>query len=1112
MRQARLSIGAVSVLGFALGCIPATAPAAVSRVAPGQSIQEAVDAASPGDTIIVMPGDYTETHAGTAAVRITKPLRLLAKSSLPKAKVRILPGPGQKHGIIVEPANQGDPDVVGVTIKGFTDPGLPEQRHLAATRGQLQDREERVDRQPGERHLADPFGERAREEERRLRLGRQRAVGRGVRERPRAQQRASTTARRASRSRSPRTSWRRTTTSTTTPLASASIIRRQRVCRRSPLGGNGDWDIVGNYVHDNNEPNDAPPGSMSAALPPADGILVLGVDSVNVQRNRIENNDFFGITVVDWCLAVAGRVRLLIEPSAGRVRLPDDNTFVANVFKNNGTAPTPFGGLETFAADITYLMFETGSRELLREQQVRYVRGAGPAAHGGQELQVAPMSRAVEVLGSPHRRRAGGVRSTGDDRRITRGRSRSRWSRDGRSARPPSDRRVQTSRASIARSPVQRPRGRRAVRAVPAGRGHRRMRPGKPRRSTRPCSTPLPRKAPDPRPSSARPCSFDGSGSTARCAPRAHGCSGASGSRPAPRRRRSSGSLRSTDGRAPRALRGRRDSSLRGVVLGARGESDLRLLVRGLRTGRRARVVRLGDQTSPAHREHLRVGQRRIRGSVRHVPRRRGPARRRRHELRATSSAPGSTCATSTGTTTRSTEPDANSSGDRGIERRPASTGVQGIPFPDGARLLPEPPCGDSPPGRSTSRRCPPRCSTKRGAYGADFSRGLRIADANKVTLYVSGNREHRRSGTDRPRGRLRGSGRSHAAQHRVAACPAGRQLREPGLGRHVSEASERCAGAAFDASSSAASTASRARSSRLRCAGPTCSAKRKPSRCFLLRRRERRQRDAEGTSLARGRCRRRLRSRSLPPGLLAGRDRDRATQETGRCRPPTRERLRITYPAEGTLFPPESVAPDLRVEGRDGPRRSLGRRGARRHRRRRAAERRSTRRAGDRRRTTGSRSSSAARSAMPRCIVAGVDRHEARDRPLVGARAHPHVEGPGRRLPVLSGGSAAVPDGRAGSVTHPLALRNHRLGVRPADRAAEPARVRELPLLRGQRQRARARRRLRQRQGRLRHHAGVEAHGDGRREDHHVVGLQARRTASSPSGCCRGCRRPGAT
>src|SRR5262249_51194554 len=125
VKQGRVSIGTIAVLGFAVVCTPTAAPAASHRVTPGQSIQEAVDAASPGDSIVVMPGDYTETHAGTAAVRITKPLRLLAKSRLPKVKVRILPGPGQRHGIIVEPANPGDPDVAGVTIQGFTIEGFP---------------------------------------------------------------------------------------------------------------------------------------------------------------------------------------------------------------------------------------------------------------------------------------------------------------------------------------------------------------------------------------------------------------------------------------------------------------------------------------------------------------------------------------------------------------------------------------------------------------------------------------------------------------------------------------------------------------------------------------------------------------------------------------------------------------------------------------------------------------------------------------------------------------------------------------------------------------------------------------------------------------------------
>src|SRR5262245_34566249 len=60
----------------------------------------------------------------------------------------------------------------------------------------------------------------------------------------------------------------------------------------APLGDDGNWDIVGNYVHDNNEPNEAPRGSMSADLPPGGGILVLGVDRVNIQKNRIERNNF----------------------------------------------------------------------------------------------------------------------------------------------------------------------------------------------------------------------------------------------------------------------------------------------------------------------------------------------------------------------------------------------------------------------------------------------------------------------------------------------------------------------------------------------------------------------------------------------------------------------------------------------------------------------------------------------------------------------------------------------------------------------------------------------------------------------------------------------------
>jgi parallel beta-helix repeat protein len=357
VRQARPSIGALSVLGFALGCIPATAPAAVSRVAPGQSIQEAVDAASPGDTIIVMPGDYTETHAGTAAVRITKPLRLLAKSSLPKTKVRILPGSGQKHGIIVEPANQGDPDVVGVTIKGFTIEGFPNNgiwlRHVDNFK---------IERNESISNLENGIWPT---------LSANGLVKKNV---AYGSEDSALWIEASENVRVLDNEFHDSPTGLEITVSKNIVAKNNNIHHNTtgiglyhpsaaslpPLGGDGNWDIVGNYVHDNNEPNDAPPGSMSASLPAGGGILVLGVDNVKIQRNRIEGNNFYGITVVDYCVAVAGSKFDCSSNPPQVESAPDDNTYVSNVLKNNGTAPTPFGGLENFAGDVTYLMLDTG--------------------------------------------------------------------------------------------------------------------------------------------------------------------------------------------------------------------------------------------------------------------------------------------------------------------------------------------------------------------------------------------------------------------------------------------------------------------------------------------------------------------------------------------------------------------------------------------------------------------------------------------------------------------------------------------------------------------------------------------------------------------------------
>jgi len=73
-----------------------------------------------------------------------------------------------------------------------------------------------------------------------------------------------------------------------------------------------------------------------------------------------------------------------------------------------------------------------------------------------------------------------------------------------------------------------------------------------------------------------------------------------------------------------------------------------------------------------------------------------------------------------------------------GIERRPASTGVQGIPFPDAHDFSMSLHAVKSPRPLDVAQMSTPSLN-EAWSYGVEFSRGLRLAEANKVTLYVSG-------------------------------------------------------------------------------------------------------------------------------------------------------------------------------------------------------------------------------------------------------------------------------------------------------------------------------------------------------------------------------------
>jgi 2-iminobutanoate/2-iminopropanoate deaminase len=74
----------------------------------------------------------------------------------------------------------------------------------------------------------------------------------------------------------------------------------------------------------------------------------------------------------------------------------------------------------------------------------------------------------------------------------------------------------------------------------------------------------------------------------------------------------------------------------------------------------------------------------------------------------------------------------------RGVALRPASTGVQGAPFPAAHDVSLSLVAMQSGRGLNVTRMSTPSLN-EAWSYGADFSRGLRLTEANKVMLYVSG-------------------------------------------------------------------------------------------------------------------------------------------------------------------------------------------------------------------------------------------------------------------------------------------------------------------------------------------------------------------------------------
>jgi parallel beta-helix repeat protein len=302
---------------------PVTQPAVrATDVAPGSSIQAAIDAAGTGDVIHIRPGLYRE------ALRVDKPgIKIIGQSTT--AGGVVLENPGDADNGIVVTTNGDGFALSDVTVRGFEENGVlligvdgfsltrvTTERNgeyglfpVRSSHGVIKDCSATGHTDTGI-YVGQSQG---------IEVSNSLAFGNviGIE---------------IENSSDVRVSGNRTRGNTAGMLA--VLLPGLNVKTSSNVV------LTGNDVRDNNRPNAGAPGELESFVPAGSGILVVGADAVTVDHNTVTGNGFVGIGVAS--ALVLGALAGLPPEAFGDIEPnPDGGRVISNTVRGNGGSPPP---------------------------------------------------------------------------------------------------------------------------------------------------------------------------------------------------------------------------------------------------------------------------------------------------------------------------------------------------------------------------------------------------------------------------------------------------------------------------------------------------------------------------------------------------------------------------------------------------------------------------------------------------------------------------------------------------------------------------------------------------------------------------------------------------